>query len=182
MTSRSSTGLVMTGSLLGLAMLGGCSMGEGMDGGSPLAASAVASLQTAGGANVGRAVATTENAGIRIMLDVRGMPPGEHGVHVHTVGRCEGPGFETAGGHWNPGATQHGTRNPAGPHAGDLPNLTVGADGTGTLSMVLPAGSIDTMLDADGAAFVVHATADDLATDPSGNSGGRIACGVFARS
>ncbi|HEU0065646.1 MAG TPA: superoxide dismutase family protein [Sphingomonas sp.] len=153
-----------------------------MDGAAPAAASAVATLQTAGGANVGRAVATEENGGIRIMLDARALPPGQHGVHVHTTGRCDGPGFETAGPHWNPTSMSHGTQNPAGPHAGDLPNLNVAADGSGTMSMMLPAGSLDAMLDADGAAFVVHAAADDLRTDPSGNSGGRIACGVFARS
>lgn len=176
------SGVAVAGSLLGAVLLAGCSMGGGMDGAAPAAASAVASLQTPGGAGVGRAVASTENGGIRIMIDARGLPAGQHGVHVHTTGRCDAPDFASAGPHWNPASMKHGTQNPAGPHAGDLPNLTVSADGVGTLSMMLPAGSLDAMLDADGAAFVVHATADDLMTDPSGNSGGRIACGVFTRS
>lgn len=171
--------------ICGMAALGtltGCSMGKGMDGGATVSESAVAMLHTASGADVGRAVATGEGNGVRIAIDARAMPPGTHGVHVHAVGKCDAPDFTTAGAHWNPGAMKHGTQNPAGPHAGDLPNLIVAADGTGSLSMMLPSGTLAAMLDADGAAFVVHATADDMMTDPSGNSGGRIACGVFSRT
>ena len=109
-----------------------------------------------------------------------GLPAGVHGVHIHTTGKCDAPDFTTAGGHWNPTGKMHGSENPMGPHEGDLPNLTVGADGSGNLTFTVAGASLATMLDADGAAFVVHAGSDDYKTDPSGNSGGRIACGVFA--
>ena len=150
-------------------------MGEAMPGGR----TAVASLRTAAGADAGRATATEVAGGLRFTLDARGLPPGTHGAHVHTVGRCDAPGFETAGSHWNPTAMQHGTQNPQGPHSGDLPNLIVGADGRGTVGVTIPGATMAGLLDADGGAMLVHAGADDLRTDPSGNSGGRIACGVF---
>jgi len=148
--------------------------------GAPAGRSATAPLRTAAGADVGTVTATETANGIQVRIDARGMPAGVHGAHVHTTGRCDAPDFTTAGGHWNPTSKQHGTSNPAGPHAGDAPNLTIGADGTGSLTVELPSGTMDGLLDADGAAFVIHANADDYKTDPSGNSGGRIACGVFA--
>lgn len=140
---------------------------------------AEAILKTADGTTVGRVTATAQGGGILIAVEGTGMPPGTHGAHVHTVGRCDAPDFTTAGGHWNPSTRQHGTANPAGPHGGDLPNLTVATDGTGKLTGTLPSGTMAGLLDADGSAFVIHAAADDLKTDPSGNSGARIACGVF---
>lgn len=142
-------------------------------------AEATAALKTPDGADAGTATATEGIGGVRISLNVRGLPPGEHGVHVHMTGACEPPRFESAGSHWNPTAQQHGLEGPAGQHAGDMPNLTVAEDGTGTLDYQLVGGTFAEMLDADGAAFVVHANADDQVTDPSGNSGDRIACGVF---
>lgn len=145
--------------------------------GVPSGASAV--LRMADGTEVGRVVATAVGGGVRIAVDVSKLPPGPHGVHVHTVGRCDGPDFTTAGPHWNPTSRQHGTQNPMGPHGGDMPNLTAAADGRGAVSITLPSGTLAGLMDADGAAFVIHAAADDLKTDPSGNSGGRIACGVF---
>lgn len=141
---------------------------------------AVANLQTASGSPAGTATATPGEGTILLSLRVEGLPPGEHGVHVHLVGKCEGPKFESAGGHWNPGNKQHGLENPAGQHAGDLPNLTVGADGKGTVSYRLKGATVDGLFDADGAAMVVHASRDDQKTDPSGDSGDRIACGVFS--
>jgi Cu-Zn family superoxide dismutase len=143
-------------------------------------ARAVAMLRTAAGVDAGRATATEVAGGIRYTLDVKGLPAGTHGAHVHTVGRCDAPDFTTAGGHWNPTMAKHGTMNPQGPHEGDLPNLVVGNDGRGTLGVTVPGQTMAGLLDADGAAIVVHAGPDDLTTDPSGNSGGRIACGVFA--
>lgn len=143
------------------------------------AGGAEAILKTAAGATVGRATATAAGGGVRIAIEGSGMPPGTRGVHVHTTGRCDAPEFTTAGGHWNPGGKMHGMENPAGPHAGDMPNLTVDASGRGALSFMLPAGTMAGLLDADGSAFVVHAGPDDMRTDPAGNSGGRIACGVF---
>jgi Cu-Zn family superoxide dismutase len=149
--------------------------------GAPMAngARAVAMFRTADGADVGRATATEVGGGLRLTVDVRGMPAGTHGAHVHTVGKCDGPDFASAGGHWNPGSTKHGSMNPQGPHAGDLPNLIVGANGRGTIGMVLPGATMAGLLDSDGSALVIHANPDDLMTDPSGNSGGRVACGVF---
>ncbi len=144
---------------------------------------ATAELRTAGGQPVATATASPASDGLRISLAATNLPAGVHAVHVHTVGSCTPPGFESAGPHWNPTVQQHGAENPAGPHKGDLPNMTVGADGRGSLSFTIPAamlmGGMSAMLDADGAAVVVHASGDDYRTDPSGNSGGRIACGVF---
>ena len=175
------TGLIFA--LTTAATLAACSTMSGTDsaGATASGGSAMAMLKTAAGADVGRATVMQNGTALTVRVDGRAMPPGTHGVHVHTVGRCDAPDFATAGGHWNPSGTQHGTQNPQGPHAGDLPNLMVAADGTGTLTMTLPGGTIDGLFDTDGSAFVVHAAADDLKTDPSGNSGARIACGVFTR-
>lgn len=140
---------------------------------------AVATLRTPEGGTVGRATVREVAGGLRVTVDVRLLPPGLHGAHLHGVGRCEGPAFASAGPHWNPTGMKHGAMNPQGPHAGDLPNLLVGADGRGTLGINLPGASFDGLLDADGAAMVVHAAPDDMMTDPSGSSGGRIACGVL---
>lgn len=128
---------------------------------------------------MGTITATAMGDGVHVVLSAKGMPPGVHGAHIHTVGKCDAPDFTTAGGHWNPTAAKHGTMHGPG-HAGDLPNLTIAADGTGKLEAHSPSGTFVDMLDADGAAFVVHAAPDDMMTDPSGNSGARIACGVFA--
>ena len=97
-------------------------------------------------------------------------------MHIHQVGRCDGPGFESAGPHWNPTGRQHGRLNPAGRHAGDLGNLQVLADGSVSVEVAGPNASV---FDADGAALVIHAQKDDERTDPSGNSGARIACAVL---
>jgi Cu-Zn family superoxide dismutase len=143
---------------------------------------AEAVLATADGTQAGRVIATASEGGVMIALNVEGLAPGEHGAHVHMTGSCEPPAFGSAGGHWNPADAQHGLENPAGPHAGDMPNVAVGSDGTGTLGYTLQGGTFDSLLDADGAAFVVHAKPDDQTTDPSGNSGDRIACGVFSEN
>ncbi len=127
-------------------------------------------------------VAQGEN-GLLVNIMAKGMAPGPHGVHIHETGKCEGPDFKSAGGHWNPGAKQHGFDNPQGAHAGDFFNLDIGADGTGALEATISGAKLrdgdNALLDADGAAFVVHEGPDDLKTDPSGESGGRLACGVF---
>ena len=155
-----------------------------MDTATPTAApmEAVAMLQTAEGEPAGTATATASGESIAISLQVEGLPPGEHGVHIHMTGTCEAPTFESAGEHWNPTNQQHGLEEPAGQHAGDMPNLTVGDDGSGTLEYQLAGGTFDGLMDADGSAFVVHAMPDDQVTDPSGNSGDRIACGAFSAS
>src|SRR3712207_105403 len=119
---------------------------------------------------------------VHVVGQFQNLPPGTHGLHVHTVGACT-PDFSAAGGHFNPMAKQHGLDNPAGPHAGDLPNLTIASDGTGSLNYTNPllalTSGANSVYDADGSAIIIHATADDNRTDPAGNSGDRIACGVI---
>lgn len=176
---------IATLALLGTATLivAGCDQNK-VETGVPVANGRIASamLMTASGVDVGRATATEVAGGIRFTVDGKSMPPGTHGIHIHTTGRCDAPDFATAGGHWNPTAMKHGSMNPQGPHEGDLPNLIVGTDGRGTVGVTIPGATMAGLLDADGAAFVVHAGPDDLMTDPAGNSGGRIACGVFQPS
>ena len=136
------------------------------------------------GAQVGEVTLVQRGAdSVRVEVQATRLSPGQHGTHLHAVGRCDGPAFTTAGGHLNPTARQHGMRNPQGPHLGDLPNLTVGADGRGRMEAVvrgtLTAGQAP-LFDADGTALVVHAGPDDMVTDPAGNSGARVACSVIA--
>ncbi|MEG3174626.1 superoxide dismutase family protein [Sphingomonas sp. RB3P16] len=174
--------VLITTTALALLGLAACDKAHVDAVGAPMAqgARAVAMLRTADGADVGRATATEVTGGLRITLDVTGVAPGTHGAHIHAVGRCDAPDFATAGGHWNPAGTKHGSMNAQGPHEGDMPNLIVGPGGRGTIGAVLPGATMAGLLDADGAAIVVHDKPDDLMTDPSGNSGARVACGVFA--
>jgi Cu-Zn family superoxide dismutase len=121
---------------------------------------------------------------VRLWLEVAGLTPGVHGIHLHAVGTCTAPDFKSAGGHLNPDMHMHGMLNPKGPHLGDLPNLTADASGKATTTIELPitAATLDTTLfDTDGTALVIHAGPDDYKTDPAGNSGGRVACGVFVK-
>lgn len=141
-----------------------------------------ASLKTADGRDVGTVIATEMEDGINISVSATGLTPGDHGIHVHTVGQCDGPKFETAGGHWNPVGAEHGLSNPQGAHYGDMPNLAVASDGTGKMEYMIRDAGLAEMLDADGAALIIHAGQDDQMTDPAGDSGDRIACGVFGRS
>jgi superoxide dismutase, Cu-Zn family len=142
-----------------------------------------AELRNAGGQTVGTATFTQVGNGVRIVLEMQGMPAGPKGVHVHAVGKCDPPDFTTAGSHFNPQGRQHGSLNPQGRHAGDLPNITIGADGKGrlesTADLLTLVGGPNSVFDADGSALVVHAAPDDFRTDPTGNSGARIACGVI---
>jgi len=115
-----------------------------------------------------------------LMLDLHDMPPGVHGIHIHSVAKCDPPGFETAGPHFNPTGSQHGMKNPKGPHAGDLPNITIPASGklqtTIMVAATMQGDGSGGMIDGDGASLVIHASPDDYMTDPAGNSGARIAC------
>jgi superoxide dismutase, Cu-Zn family len=144
-----------------------------------------AELKNTSGQTVGTANFTQAGNVVRILVEAKGLPPGPHAVHVHAVGKCEPPDFSSAGPHFNPTNKQHGALNPQGPHAGDLPNLTVAPDGTGrmeTTTEQLSLGSGPTSVwDADGSAVIVHANADDFKTDPTGNAGARIACGVLVK-
>jgi Cu-Zn family superoxide dismutase len=133
-----------------------------------------------------RARATVEQSGdsLRVRIEALAMSPGAYGTHLHAVGRCDPPAFTTAGPHWNPIGQMHGKDNPKGMHKGDLPNLMVGADGRGSFEYTIPNAALsgvspNKLIDADGAAVVIHAKPDDYRTDPSGNSGDRIACGVL---
>lgn len=124
------------------------------------------------------------DGGLKLSVHVEGMDPGEKGIHIHMTGKCDAPDYASAGGHWNPTQRSHGFENPKGQHMGDLPNLLVNAAGTGDIDYIIKGGVLSgapaALLDADGAAIVIHAARDDMKSDPAGNSGGRIACGVFS--
>ena len=141
-------------------------------------------LRDAAGEVVGTATFTEDAAGVQIMVQATGLPAGEHGIHIHEVGRCDPPDFVSAGAHYNPSAKQHGLQNPEGPHEGDLPNLMAAEDGTATYSATNPRvtllpDNLTSLFPERGTALVIHAGPDDQTTDPAGNSGGRIACGVI---
>ena len=143
---------------------------------------AVARLVDASGKSVGQAVFLQQGRSVRILLDVTGLPPGMHAVHLHEVGRCDPPSFESSGGHFNPEKAQHGSVNRRGPHAGDLPNIVVETSGKGHLETSTRRVNVrwrgkDSLLAGNGTSLIVHAGADDLTTDPDGGSGARIACG-----
>ena len=152
----------------------------------PAPPAAVARLVDASGNPVGNVLLSQDRGSVRILLDVNGLPPGDKAVHIHEVGQCDGPSFESAGAHFNPTRAEHGTSNPRGPHAGDLPDVTVNSAGKGHLEVSAKLVTLDkkapaSLLDADGSAIVIHAAPDDFKTDPTGNSGARIACGVIVK-
>jgi Cu-Zn family superoxide dismutase len=142
-------------------------------------------LKDATGATVGTATLTEDRGGVHLSVKVQGMPPGTHAIHIHAVGRCENPEFKSAGPHFNPGGKKHGMKNPEGHHAGDLPNLVVGANGKTELHALAHGATLGdgpaSLFGTQGTALVVHAGPDDEVTDPAGNSGARIACGVITR-
>lgn len=143
-----------------------------------------AAMRDAQGRDLGTVTLTESAQGIAVAGTLRGLPPGVHAIHVHTAGKCEAP-FESAGGHWNPTSRQHGAQNPQGPHFGDLPNVTVAADSSVAVQVTTPGGTLrgaNAVLDPDGAAVLVHAKADDNRSDPAGNAGARVACGVIGAS
>lgn len=145
------------------------------------AMSATATVRDSAGAVLGTLTLSQEGGGVRLVGRLDGLTAGEHGMHIHTIGQCT-PTFDAAGSHWNPTGRQHGTRNPEGPHLGDLGNVVADATQSAQVDATTPGGRLDGpdgVLDADGAAVVVHALADDDLTDPSGASGSRVACGVI---
>lgn len=149
-----------------------------------MAQTAKAELKEAKGAPIGTVALTDVPTGVLLNLSLKGLPAGTYGFHIHAVGKCEGPAFASAGGHFNPAQHKHGFMSAEGSHAGDLPNLHVAGSGAFKMEalaagVTLKKGQANSLLDADGSALVIHEKADDYKTDPAGDSGARIICGVI---
>jgi len=145
---------------------------------------AMAEIKDAEGDVIGHATFVQRSDGVEVTVKVAGLSPGKHGIHIHAEGKCDPPDFTTAGGHFNPEGNHHGLDNPQGPHAGDLPNLEISQDGSGILEYVnsrvtLSPGAVNSLLKVNGTSIMIHAHPDDQMTDPSGESGSRIACGTI---
>lgn len=140
-------------------------------------------LKNSAGEVVGVATFLESNDGVNIAVQVRSLTPGLHGIHIHETGKCKSPDFKSAGGHFNPFAVSHGLRNPKGYHVGDLGNILIKEDGTGTMltlsSLATLQGSKNSLFRKGGTALVIHSGPDDLISDPTGNAGSRVACGVI---
>ncbi|MFC0215447.1 superoxide dismutase family protein [Paenibacillus chartarius] len=178
-------------SLLGAAMMtSGCALFQAPEAKETNAAAAPAPAEVTVGLidNQGRPVGQAQLKQLQhgVLIDVKatGLTPGLHGFHIHETGKCVLPDFKSAGAHFNPGAKKHGHDNPAGPHAGDIPNLVAEADGSAQAQFIVTTVTLkknapNSLLKAGGTALVIHAGVDDLATDPAGNAGDRIVCGVI---
>lgn len=144
---------------------------------------AKAELRNAQNEVVGSATFTEDSEGVMVHIEASKLPPGQHGIHIHSTGDCTPPDFKTAGGHFNPDNKKHGSKNPQGMHEGDLENITVAADGTVKADLHVHHGTLGdaatSLIRQGGTSIVIHAQPDDEMTDPSGNSGDRIVCGVI---
>jgi Cu-Zn family superoxide dismutase len=142
-------------------------------------------LSDASGKSIGTAKLSADPGGVKITLAVKGLPAGDHAIHIHETAKCEAPDFKSAGGHFNPEHKKHGLESPDGAHAGDMPNFTADAKGASTASLVAPGITLDdgphSVFTGGGTALVIHEKADDLKTDPAGAAGNRIACGVIKK-
>lgn len=166
-------------------LLSGCNFmqGDKIPVNAPETLTAKAAVYNAENALVGEIMFKETGKGVELTAILNSLPPGVHGIHLHEVGKCDAPSFESAGAHFNPTEKKHGVENPLGPHVGDLPNMV--ADETGevklnliTADFTLKKGEATSIFDKDGTAVVIHEKEDDYKTDPAGNSGARIACGV----
>ena len=159
--------------LTAAAALTACETAREPAGGAPMP------LIDSAGRQIGTVVAWQTTGGISFRVSASGLPHGLHGIHVHPIGRCDPPDFASAGTHWNRAGKQHGLNNPNGPHAGDLPNVEVAANGVLSQTVVLPNATMAQLLDADGSSIMIHAQADDYVSQPAGNSGPKIACAII---
>lgn len=143
---------------------------------------ATAVLKDADGSEVGKVTLTAVPTGVLLDADLTALPPGDHAFHIHETGKCEPPDFKSAGGHFNPEEDQHGLMNKAGPHGGDMPNIHVPDSGKLRIEVLNQMVSLKLgLLDEDGSAIVIHEGTDDYKTDPAGDAGSRIACGVITK-
>lgn len=177
---------ILTGTILASLLVTGCGREETVELPIPeMPPAARAELRNADGELKGNAIFTETAAGVRVQVQVSGLEPGVRGIHIHEAGKCDPPDFVSAGAHFNPAARLHGRLHPQGHHAGDLGNITIAGDGTGTIDQTftgITLGEGDhSLFHPGGTSMIVHAEPDDEKTDPTGGAGARVLCGVITR-